>query len=151
MTTVFSLASSLALAVSFSSIAAHAAGAAPASSVNSEVAEICHSTDGRYMAIKGFTDTTTTLVMRNPNPKLKPVVKPGFVCTKDPSGTSEKNLVSSDIFELMAESFGATSKPKAQWKNTYEGRYGGKISVADQTGKSLGIMMMTCNSAIVEY
>ncbi len=146
-------------AVSVSTSAVFANGAKPVTSpaptvrhpVTSESAEICHSNDGRFIALRGFGETATTLLMRNPDPKGKPIVKEGFTFAKDPAIAAQKNAVAPELFELIAESFGATSKPKSQWKGTYEGRFDGAVVVSDDTGKKLGSMMMSCHSAIVEY
>ena len=146
-------------AVSFSTAATFAAGTKPVASpapaaslaVTSESAEICHSNDGRFISMRGFGDTTTALMMRNPDPAGKPIVKQGLTFTKDPAGSVQKNPVAPEMFELMAENFGATTKPKAQWKNTYEGRFDGVVSVSDDTGKKLGSITMSCHLAIVEY
>lgn len=70
---------------------------------------------------------------------------------KDAAGAVQKNIVSLEFFELMAEPFGPTSKAKDQWKTAYEGRFDGKVTVISDAGKTLGVIPMSCHSAMVDY
>jgi hypothetical protein len=102
------------------------------------------------MAIRGFGETTGTFVAYS-DPAKKPAVKEGFTFRKEPGGVTQKNDVSFEMFELMAEPFGKTSKPASMWKKTYEVIFDGKITVIDDKAKELGTIPMSCNAAMVDY
>lgn len=118
---------------------------------NSESAEVCTSLDGHYMALRGFGDTTGILVIYDKDPKVKPVEKEGYTFKKDPSGTTQKNEVTFDMFELMAEPFGKATKPESMWKKAYEVLFDGQVTIIDDKQRELGTIPMNCNAAMVDY
>lgn len=132
-------------------VTASRAPAVIASSLMTDSAEICTSSDGHYTALRGFGETDTTFVVRSADPSQKPIVKEHFTIVKDTAGAVQKNIVSLEFFELMAEPFGSTSKTKDQWKTAYEGRFDGKVTVISDAGKTLGVISMSCHSAMVDY
>ena len=131
--------------------AAPFAQAAPIAAAASESAEICNSLDDQVMTIRTFGETLGTLVVYNPDPTKKPAMKDGFTFRKEAGGVTRKNDVTFEMFELMAEPFGATLKPRAVWKKTYEVLFDGQITLIDENSKELATMPMTCASALVEY
>jgi hypothetical protein len=114
-------------------------------------AEICTSFDDQFMTIVSFGDARGTLVMYNADPTKKPRSKDGFSFKKIAGGVSRKSEVSIEMFEMMAEPFGATLKPRALWKKAYEILFRGNVAFIDEQGKQLAVVPMNCSAAMVEY
>ena len=147
----FLLGSISALVFTLAAVAAEAA-APVTDTASSDFAEVCNSLDERVMTIRGCGETHGTLVVYNADPTKNPVVKEGFTFRKEAGGVTRKNDVTLEMFELMAEPFGATTvKPRALWKKAYEVLFDGKVTVIDDQAKELGTVPMTCAAAMVEY
>jgi hypothetical protein len=114
-------------------------------------AEICTSHDERQRLVRPFGESKSLFAEVGRDPRARPDVKENYSYMKDPAGLSVKNEVDKEMFELMAEPFGALPIEKSKWLVTSEGSYQGNIKVFDELGKHVGTFLMSCNSAIVEY
>lgn len=138
-------------AISFTFLGSVGAKAADASvNLKTDSAEICTSVGGRQQVVRSF-GGDTFFVIASRDPSARPLVKDKYSYKKEAGGTSEMNEVSFDMFELIAETFGGVKQPKDQWKAAFEELFDGRITVSDETGKSVGTFTMTCHAATIEF
>lgn len=121
------------------------------SRANSDSAEICTSTNGRYQVVRGFKPSETVFVEISAKAGEEPKIKPGIRFERESGGTSRRNEVSFDMFELMVEPLGGVPKARDEWKSAYEEHFSGRVKIYDETGKLRGILEMSCHAAILDF
>lgn len=121
------------------------------SALTQDSAEICTSADGRARAVRGFEGSGSFVVQIPRDRSARPVIKNGYTTQKDPAGRTERVEVSFEIFDLMTETFGGVSRPHEQWKATFQETYDGRVTILDETKKTVGTIPMNCQAAVIEF
>lgn len=124
---------------------------AVSSSLKTDSAEFCTSTDGRFEIVRDFTGGENYLVLAPQDGTSKPIVKQGFTYVKQAGGFTQKNEVTFEMFELMVEPFDNEPKDQTKWAKTYEELFVGKVAINDDKGKTIATVAANCHAAVVDF
>ena len=124
---------------------------AVASTLKTDSAEFCTSTDGRFEIVRDFTGGESYLVLAPQDASGKPIVKQGFTYVKQAGGSTQKNEVTFEMFELMVEPFDNEPKDQTKWAKTYEELFSGKVAIVDDKGKTIATVTANCHAAVVDF